>query len=443
MQPDDGLPPQDREAELYVLGAILRDATAWDTVSQSLTAEDFYFAHHQRTFRVIQAMAESSLRIDARSLAQELGRERPTWPAGAIDELITDAVSATGVVPVNTARNAEIVRNRAAARRLIHLCQEMVRDAHSGEPVEDLVARLETDIFHVAESAVSDRLVHIDEAKALVADAINRQVSGERSQVIPTGLPALDNLLGGLHPGHLTIVAARPSVGKSALALRFARSAAEAGFGTLIFTMEMLAPEWAQRFVASGHSIHLNRLTGSTPMDPPSAARLREALAETGLAVWLDDRGSHTADSICSVVRRAHRVHKVRLVIVDYLGLIQHSGRKGDTLAAMIGQTTKRLKQLALKLQIPIVCLAQLNREVEKRGDGRPQLSDLRDSGDIEQDSDNVLMLWPEAINDPENPPEEQLVRVCVEKQRSGPRGVVPLNFVRRFVRFEPQLPGY
>lgn len=431
------LPPHSAEAEAGLLGAILRDNAAFDDVRPLVSEGDFYLDANRKVFAAIAAECGAGKPCDLVILFQRLKAEGQVEDVGGASRLadLWDAVPTA----MNAVYHAGIVRDMAARRRLIHLCGEMARDAYdTGEPAEQVVARFESQVFEVGEGARADEPVALSVAIDDVFADLDAKVRGERGRVVSTGLAGLDNVTGGLHPNRLVIVAARPSVGKSAIGLQFALAAAGQGVPALVFSLEMGRDEWASRALASVCEVPLNFLVGGQRMDAVTAETLVTASDRARVPVFIDDRSSHSVHTLSAVARRAVRRNRVGLVVIDYLGLIDHDGHKNDTLSTRIANTSRKLKQLARELKIPVVCLAQLNRDVEKRGDGRPMLSDLRDSGAIEQDADDVLMLWPQEIHaDPMGKPSpEQEIRVCVEKQRNGPKAVVPLNYTRRFVKF-------
>lgn len=222
----------------------------------------------------------------------------------------------------------------------------------------------------------------------------------------------------------------------SAAALTFALSAAEAQTGAIVFSMEMAAEEWASRAMANKSSVPLNCLTGSAKVDERTARKLWDGMGSMGVPVWIDERADHTVHTIAATARRAVRKHKVGLVIIDYLQLIDHGGHRQDSMADRVGHTSRALKILAKTLRVPVVCLSQLNRESEKRADKRPTMADLRASGSIEQDADNVILLWPQQTGPQFGT--DKVIRLCVDKQRNGPAGVeVETRYVGEFTRFE------
>lgn len=431
----DDLPPHDRDAERAVLAALLRANDLFDDLRPMLTPEDFFFAAHAAVYRVSCDLIGSGKPADLVTVYPLVRAALPEFTAAHLAEIWEcDPTGANG------RHHAGLVRDHAVRRRLIRLCREIAAEAAtSSEPPAELAARFEGDVFAVADAADADEPTSLSDGIDRVFQRLGDLRAGKPATHIPTDIPSLDAVIGGLHPGRLIIVAARPSVGKSALGLHFALTAASNHAAALVVSLEMSAEEWAARAMAACCSVPLNQVTGASAMDTPTARRLVDDSTRARVPVWIDDRPGHTVDTIAAVARRAVRKHGVRLLVVDYLQLIDHGGFKSDNLATRIGNTSRRLKLLARQLGIPVVCLAQLNREVEKRGDGRPQLSDLRDSGAVEQDADDVYLLWPQQPADTPGmvPATEMEIRVCVDKQRNGPRAVVPLTYVRPFVRFE------
>lgn len=423
MNPPNGeLPPQDRAAEIAVLGAVLKDNRIFDDIRPLVSAEDFYFDAHQKVFATVADLLAAGAPADLVTVFSRAGGPDVTA------QLLGDCWEAAGV-GANAVYHAGMVREKASARRLIHLCGEMSRAAFGGEPAAELAARFEDEVFRVADASVAAGLTPLSAAVADVMRSLDDRAAGLAPRHLPTGLVELDAVIGGLKPGAFEVCGARPGAGKSMFGLHCALASARQGVPALVVSMEMSAQEWAARAMAAGCEVPLNQITGMANLAPDSATALVRGQDRCSVPVWVDDRAGHTAATIAAVARRAARKHKVGLVVVDYLGLIDHAGYKSDNLATRVGNTSRTLKVLARQLGVPVLCLAQLNREIEKRGDGMPQLSDLRDSGAIEQDADDIFFLWP-------NQQDEHDMRICVAKQRNGPCAVVNVRCERPFVRF-------
>lgn len=431
----DKLPPHSQESEQVLLGSLLRNNALFDEIRTSVSADDFYFDAHQKIFRIIEAKLGLNQTCDLVILFEELRKSRLSDDVGG-GAYLAKLWEIAGV-GANGAYCAGIVRDMSVRRRLIRLCTSIIDEiTNSEEPAEQIVARFESDIFAVSNVATSNEPEFLPKIIDNVMDGLNKTDGDNTHKIIRTGMERLDLYLGGWKPGQLVVIAARPSVGKSALAQQFAMASARAGKISLVFSLEMSREEWGQRALAQGCQVPLNYLTGALRMEETQARKLWDGIGTARVPVWIDDRAGHTIDTISAVARRAVRKHKVELIAIDYLQLIEHEGHKGDSLATRVGNTSRKLKVLARNLNVPILCLSQLNRESEKRGDGKPQLSDLRDSGAIEQDADTCLMLWPQVLEAGAAPPPEQEIRICIEKQRNGPKGIVPTNYTRATLTF-------
>jgi len=436
------LPPQSEAAELSVLGSCLRNNNAIDDVATILNAEDFYFSCHGMIFAEIMNLRAGGRAVDPLLLYERIKT------TGKLDDITTGDEDTPGRSKIKQIYNsadtgsratdyARIVADKATSRRLIALCGEMTRDAYDGEPIDQLVARFETRIFQVANPQASEDAIHIGKLVQEVVTAIDeRHTNKKPTRYIKTPLDRLNNVIGGLHQGRSIILAARPAIGKSAMALNFALHAAQfENTSAYVFSLEMDPQEWAERAIAHNAQVPLNEITGTTSLQSNNIAKILNAQASLNCPVWIDNRPSHNIDTLTATIRRAVRKHKVGVVFVDYLGLIEHKGNKQDTLATKIGNTSKQLKRIARELNIPIVTLAQLNREIRGRSDGEPVLTDLRDSGDIEQDADDVIFLY--AKPGAQNVEHDQQLWVKVAKQRNGPTPA-PFSVIykRPFIRF-------
>ncbi|QEL18338.1 replicative DNA helicase [Limnoglobus roseus] len=335
--------------------------------------------------------------------------------------------------------HAEQVRNAAAVRRLHRLAVEMTGLTRtSGQPAADLLADFEQKLFDIGATAASrgDGIVSADEAIAEAKGRIDERQLAGKPRGVATGYADLDEFLGGLRPGTLTIVAARPSVGKTALTAGLLLNAAAAGTSGLLVSLEMSREEIAERFLAMVSNVSLSRISGTDKLNPSELGKVCSVkVGWNGGRVWIDDRPGQTAARIASTTRRAVRRHNVGPIVIDYLQLV-HAENARDPRHLQVGMVATRLKELARTARVPVVALAQLNREIENRTDGKPKLSDLRDSGQIEQDADSVILLHPQPA-DPKALVQD--VDALLEKNRNGPRGVVPLLYRRANVRFEPR----
>lgn len=428
---EDRLPPHDKIAEVSLLGAIFRDPMAMEEVVTVLDAEDFYFDAHQKIYAAISAVAQTS-QVDLVTVAEELRNRGQVNDVGGYEYLAE--VFDTVPTAANSFHHAKIVRNAAIRRRLIHVAYEVVRDSSSGScPADELLASFEQKLFDIGiRERGKDGPI---DAKNLIADCLSEIDSrqSERSQPgVSMGLIDLDNLVGGLRPGSLTVIAARPGVGKTSLGIGVALNAITQGIPSLFVSLEMARNELGDRIISMRSSVDLHRIRGIDRLTQSEANAIC-SVSIAGQRMWIDDRPAQTVAQIASTVRRAVRKHKCGLVIVDYLQLV-HPENHRDQRHLQVGMVATRLKELARTAKVPVIAMAQLNRQSENRAGGRPALSDLRESGNIEQDADTVILLHPQELV--EGSP-VQNVDAIVEKNRNGPRGIAPLVYRRPNVRFE------
>jgi len=443
------LPPQSPEAELHVLGGILIDNDAYDLVADRLEAEDFYEARHQEIYQSLKELREGDRSADVVSLYDHLkakGRLEQVGGAQYLAELEEGVPSAAYVEP-----HARIVREKAMLRRLIRTCSEIVEDSYAEkyaeheEGIPGFLDDCEELIFRVREAAQSDLKEGPEHIKGLLKRAIEqaearmndkREVTG-----VTTGYLDLDRKTAGLQPSDLIILAARPSMGKTALALNLALNAALAEkdpVSVAVFSVEMARSQIAMRLLSTEARVTYNALqTGF--FSQRDVGRLVRAMEDVGQAnIYVDDTAGLTARDLRAKCRRLKAHHDIGLVIVDYLQLMSGgtSRGRGESREQEISRISRSLKGLAKELHAPVLALSQLNRAVEKRPDKRPVLSDLRERGSIEQDADVIMFIHREDRYD-ENAAERGLAEVLIAKQRNGPIGTVKLKFWGEFMRFD------
>lgn len=425
--------PNNLEAEQMTIGSVLAYPQAFDDLRGIVGEDDFYHHHHGRIWEIITAITSSGKPVNLVSVFEEAMQRK--WQEDVKADYLLSLFERVGV-GANAEYYANVVREKATARRLIALCTEMIRDAYAGEPIDMLVSRFETQVFSVNSQTEAQSLARLqDLAREVIQDIDDREKPNAVSRFIRTPLERLNNVIGGLHPGRLIVLAARPSIGKSAFALNLAIHAAEnENTPSLVFSLEMSPIEWAQRALAYKGSVPLNMITGATRFDQSQSGKILHAGDKLTCPVWIDRRVEHTVDTIAATVRRAIRRHKVGCVFVDFLGLIEPSGKHRDNKATWIGEITRSLKLLARSTDIPIVLLCQLNRELRGRSDGEPVLTDLRDSGSIEQDADDVIFLWTKP--GAQNTETDQELWVTVAKQRNGPRCNFSVTYRRPYIQF-------
>src|SRR5271169_5035261 len=433
--------PSNLEAERSVLGAILLDNNALNAAIENLRAEDFFLDQHRRVFTQMVALGESQQAIDLVTLTEELHRRGDLEASGGAPYL---ASLADGMPKVsNVEHYARIVKEKALLRNLIHATHKIQQNAFEGEDGADAVLdNAESTIFALAEDRVKAGLIPI---KEIVRDNFERLEKifreGKSITGIPTGYVELDKLLSGLQPSELLILAARPSQGKTALALNLAENIAiRAGQPVAIFSLEMSKESLLQRLVASVAQIDAHKFrTGHLSREDWTS--MTDALGTISSApLWVDDAGSISVLEIGAKARRLKRDKGLSLLIVDYLQLITARGRFGNR-QEEVASISRGLKGLAKELQIPVLVLSQLTRAPERDERG-PQLSDLRESGAIEQDADVVMFIYrPHFFNLNATPEEREETELRIAKQRNGPTDNVKFVFRSRLTRFEEAAP--
>jgi replicative DNA helicase len=441
------VPPQSIEAEQSVLGGLLLDNSAWDRIGDLITEEDFYRADHRTIFRHITQLIENNQPADALTVAESLERSGKLAEVGGqayIGSLALNTPSAA-----NIRRYAEIVRERAIMRNLAAVGTEIADAAYNplGKDASTLIDEAEAKVFQIAEAGAKGRrgFVKIDPLLTETVERIDMLYSREnKNDVIglPTGFIDLDRMTSGLQPGELVIIAARPSMGKTALAMNIVEHVALAEKkAAAVFSMEMSGAQLAMRMIGSVGRVDQHELrTGTFKED--DWTRLVDAVGKLNDAqIYIDDTAGLNALEVKSRARRLHRQCAqsggLALIVVDYLQLMSASrGGREENRATEIAEISRSLKSLAKELKVPVVALSQLNRSVEARTDKRPMMSDLRESGAIEQDADLILFIYREEVYNPDTP-KRGIAEIIVAKQRNGPTGSINLTFVGRHTRFE------
>ena len=433
--------PHNLDAERSVLGAILLDNHALNTAIEKLKPEDFFLDQHRRVYQQMIALGETQQAIDLVTLTDELHRHGELEASGGAAYL---AQLVDGVPRVtNLEHYARIVKEKALLRNLIHATYAIQQQALEAEEDADVILdRAESSIFQLAEERVRQGFVGVKELVRENFDRLARIFTeGKRVTGLSTGYQQLDNLTSGLQPSELLILAARPTMGKTALALNISENVAlRAGEPVAIFSLEMSKESLLLRLLASQARVDAHKFrTGHLGRD--DWRKMTESLARLGEApLWVDDSGSATVVELGAKARRLKRDKGVALVIVDYLQLVAARGRFSNR-NEEVSSITRGLKGLAKELKVPVLVLSQLTRAPE-REERRPQLADLRESGAIEQDADVVLFIHRPNIYKPEEPPEERAkAEIIIAKQRNGPTDRIPFVFLNTFTRFEEAAP--
>jgi len=431
--------PSNLEAERSILGAVLLDDSASLAVFENLRSQDFYLESHRRIFETMIRLINNSRPIDLVTLKDELQRANELESVGGAAYLagLTDGLPRA----MNIEYYAQIVKEKSTLRRLIQISNEtMARSYQDEDPAEEILQDVERVVFDIANQQFRTGFTSII---PIVSDVFKEieELSNRKAPVtgLETGFADLDRMLAGLHPADLIIVAARPGLGKTSLCLNIAEHIAIRQHKSVgIFSLEMSKEQLVKRLLCSEARIDAHRInTGFlNKQDWNNLSRASGDLSET--KIFIDDTASVTVSELRSKSRRLSMEHGLDLIIVDYLQLMSGSGPRYENRTQEISQISRGLKGIAKELNVPVIAVSQLSRAIESRtGEHRkPQLSDLRESGSIEQDADVVMFIYREEMI---NPTEENsgLAELIIGKQRNGPVGSIQLAFSKQFTRFD------
>lgn len=437
------VPPNSIEAEQSLLGGLMLDHKSWDKVADVVTASDFYRKDHRLIFAAIATLAETSNPSDVVTVSEWLDNNNQLDEAGGLEYLATLANETPGAA--NARSYAKILRERSMLRSLITAGNEISGAAFStdGRSAAEIVDEAERLVFEIAESGVRGKS-GFKALKEILPEAVDRidllhQSDGDITG-ISTGYTEFDKLTAGLQPGDLIIIAGRPSMGKTTLAVNIAENAAIGSkVPTAIFSMEMPSQQLAFRMISSLGRVDQTHLrTGRFPDEDWS--RINTAVQLMSEApIFIDDTPGLSPTEIRARARRLQREHGLGLIVIDYLQLMSVPGNK-ENRATEISEISRSLKALAKELSVPVIALSQLNRSVEQRTDKRPVMSDLRESGAIEQDADLIAFIYREEVYN-QDTPRKGIADIAIAKQRNGPIGDFPLTFVGRYTKFENWVP--
>jgi len=436
------VPPHSIEAEQSVLGGLLLDNTAWERIGDIVAVDDFYRDDHRRIFRHIAKLIEQNRPADVVTVAESIDSSEDKEKTGGITYLGQLAQNTPSAH--NIRRYAELVRERAVMRKLVTVGSEIADSALSpaGKEVAQLLDEAESKVFEIAEAGNRGRdgFKDIHQLLSQVMERVDMLYHRENPSDItgiPTGYHDLDQMTSGLQEGDLVVVAGRPSMGKTALALNMGEHVAvENRLPVAVFSMEMAGTQLATRMLGSigrldQHKLRTGRLSDEDWNKLTNAVgRLHDA------PIHIDETAALNALELRARARRLHRQYgKLGLIIVDYLQLMSAS-TQGENRATEISEISRSLKALAKELHVPVVALSQLNRSLEQRPNKRPVMSDLRESGAIEQDADLILFIYRDEVYNPDTP-DKGKAEVIIGKQRNGPIGTVNLTFLGQYTRFE------
>ncbi|ARG97135.1 replicative DNA helicase [Legionella micdadei] len=433
-------PPHSAEAEQSIIGGLMLDNQVWDKISSKLCETDFYRTEHRILYRAIAELAKKNQPFDVVTLLDILKSTNELDDAGGETYLFELANNTPSVA--NVSAYADIVREKSVQRQLITVANDIADSAYNpvGRNVTELLDFAETKVFAIAEQTGGDG--GPESIKSILVKAVERidalYHNGDSVTGLATGLSDLDEMTSGLQPSDLIIVAGRPSMGKTTLVMNMAEHAAiKANKPVLVFSMEMPADSLAMRMMSSLGRIDQHRIrTGKLDdEDWPRVTSAVHMLSEAPL--FIDDTPALSPAEMRARCRRlAKEQGKLGLIVVDYLQLMQVPGFKADNRTAEISEISRSLKALAKELEVPVIALSQLNRSLEQRHDKRPVMSDLRESGAIEQDADLICFIYRDEVYN-EDSPDKGIAEIIVAKQRNGPIGKVRVAFLGKYTRFE------
>lgn len=431
------LPPQNMEAEQAILGAMLISAEAAAEASENLEPDDFYRKAHGIIFKAMRDLYEQGQPVDVVTTTAALGSREGALDAIGGAEYIANLAAALPTA-MHVEHYANIVKEKALLRRIISAATEIAEDSYGGERTAgDVLADAERKILDLSANRKVRDFTHIGDVLENTFDRIEAlyQTDGKLTG-IPTGYSELDRMTSGFQKSDLIIVAARPSVGKTAFALNIAQNAAvRAGQPVAIFSLEMSKEQLVQRMLCAEAYIDGHKLRTGT-LDDDDWPKLSMGVSALGSApIYIDDTPGINIVDLRSKLRRLKSQHGLGMVVIDYLQLIQGRRGSGENRQQEISEISRTLKQLARELEVPVVSLAQLSRGVEQRQDKRPMMSDIRESGSIEQDADIVAFLYRDDYYDHESE-KKNIIEIIIAKQRNGPVGKVELVFLKNYNKF-------
>lgn len=436
------IPPHSTEAEQSVLGGLLLENSAWDRIADIMDENDFYRYEHRLIFRAIKNLVELSRPADIITVQEELERREELEPSGGLEYLINLAQNTPSAA--NIRRYGEIVRERSVMRQLAVIGTQIARTAYNpqGKDAAQMLDEAENSVFQIAESTVrsgqgfQNMPVLLKEVVARIDFLYSRDNKNDVTGV-STGFIDLDKMTSGLQPGDLIIVAGRPSMGKTAFSLNIAEHVSiEEKLPVAVFSMEMGGAQLVLRMLGSVGRLDQSVLKTGQLQDE-HWTKLNEAVVKlTDAPMFIDETPGLTALEVRARARRLARQQggKLGLIVLDYLQLMSGSGRS-DNRASELGEISRSLKTLAKELQVPIIALSQLSRTVEQRTDKRPLMSDLRESGAIEQDADLIMFMYRDEYYHPDSQ-FKGLAECIIGKHRNGPTGKVHLTFQGQFTKF-------
>ena len=434
------IPPHSIEAESSVLGSLLLSNEAFDLVIDLLAAGDFYRYEHRLVFGAISALVNAGKPADVITVNEHLENAGQGEGVGGLGYL--NALAQYVPSPVNIRRYAEIVRDNSILRKLAATSDRIAASVFesSGRTVEHLLAEAEREVLSISNNIAQTEIRSLDENMVNFLDRLQHLADNPGQKLgVKSGYSNLDQATGGLQPGELIVIAGRPSMGKTALAMNIVEHAAfQQNLPVLAFSLEMSEAQLTQRIVGSMGRIDQIKLRDGTLADTDWSRVSDTVERMRGKVIDIQDSGIETVGSMRAIARRAARRHKkLGLIVVDYLQLMSSGNDKDENRNTEISQISRGLKLLAKEMHCPVIALSQLNRGVEGRGDKRPMMSDLRDSGAVEQDADVIMFIYRDDYYTKEASREPGVAEIIIGKQRSGPTGTVKLMWRPQYTRFD------
>jgi len=436
--PDIKVPPQDLAAERSVLGALMIDKEAVIKIADTLAPEDFYQEAHRRIYGAVLDLFSKNEPIDLLTVSAKLKENKTIQDIGGV-EYLTDLINE---VPssAHIAHYASIIRQKKIRRDLIHASAEINEKAfnENGPELEEMLDNVEQRIFNISQRSQTQKFLHIKDELPAAYERLAKLHSGEgRLRGLATDFTGLDNILSGLQKSEFMLLGARPSFGKTAFALDIARQVAANNNPVGVFSLEMSRDQIIDRFISAQSQVPLWRLRTGRIRDEGEFQMIQQALDKLDkMPIFIDDTPSPNVMQIRSMARRLQIEHGLSLLIIDYIQLIQ-ARTNSDNLVQQVTEISRGLKSLARELNVPVLALSQLSRDVDKRDTKIPRLSDLRDSGSLEQDADVVLFIYRKDRDRQDLPEEEQnITEIIIAKNRNGPLGSVKLRFDPEKVSF-------
>jgi replicative DNA helicase len=436
------VPPHSIEAEQSVLGGLLLDNGAWDRIADLVAEDDFYRYDHRIIFQHIVKLINATRPADVITVFESLSNAGKHEEVGGLTYL--NALAQNTPSAANIRRYAEIVRDRGVLRKLITISDEIATDAFNpqGKEVKQMLDEAESKIFAIAEEGARGAKGWLEiqplltEVVERIDELYNRDQSSEITGV-PTGFIDLDKMTSGLQPGDMIVVAGRPSMGKTAFSMNIGENVAiESGLPVAVFSMEMGGAQLAMRMLGSVGRLDQHRLRTGRLIDE-DWPRLTHAIQKMNEAqIFIDETPALSPIELRARARRLSRqCGKLGLIIIDYLQLMSGNGGGSENRATEISEISRSLKGLAKELHCPVIALSQLNRSLEQRPNKRPVMSDLRESGAIEQDADVILFIYRDQVYNPDSP-DKGTAEIIIGKQRNGPIGTVRLAFLGEYTKF-------